>query len=78
MSALPMLLAIIFGLWKSNSIEYKMEYGIAAYPTRGTWFRVSVHGVKSLGCHFACLCSGVQFYFFKKKMEILLHFLSFL
>ena len=29
--------------------------------------RVSVQGVKSLGGHFACL-------FFKKKMEILLHF----
>lgn len=36
LSALPMLLAIIFGLCKSNPIEYKMEYGIAAYPTRGT------------------------------------------
>ena len=44
--------------------------------------RVSVQGVKSLGGHFACLCQGFQFYevkkklllFFKKKMEILLHF----
>ena len=36
LSALPILLAIIFGLCKSNSIESKMEYGIAAYPTRGT------------------------------------------
>ena len=45
--------------------------------------RVSVQGVKSLGCHFACLCRGFEFYevkknflllFFKKKMEILLHF----
>ena len=53
------------------------------------WFlsRVSVQGVKSLGGHFACLCRGFEFYevkkkilslFFKKKMEILLHFLSFL
>ena len=49
--------------------------------------RVSVQGVKSLGVHFACLCRGFEFYevkkkifllFFKKKMEILLHFLSFL
>ena len=46
--------------------------------------RVSVQGVKSLGGHFACLCQGFEFYevkkkiFFKKKMEILLHFLSFL
>ena len=48
--------------------------------------RVSVQGVKSLGGHFACLCRGFEFYevkkklllFFKKKMEILLHFLSFL
>ena len=47
---------------------------------------VSVQGVKSLGGHFACLCRGFKFYevkkklllFFKKKMEILLHFLSFL
>jgi hypothetical protein len=44
--------------------------------------RVSVQGVKSLGGHFACLCWGFDFYevkekillFFKKKMEILLHF----
>ena len=45
--------------------------------------RVSVQGVKSLGGHFACLCQGFEFYevkkkilllFFKKKMEILLHF----
>ena len=45
--------------------------------------RVSVQGVKSLGGHFACLCRGFEFYevkkkilllFFKKKMEMLLHF----
>ena len=44
--------------------------------------RVSVQRVKSLGSHFACLCRGFEFYevkkklllFFKKKMEILLHF----
>ena len=44
--------------------------------------RVSVQGVKSLGGHFACSCRGFEFYevkkklllFFKKKMEILLHF----
>jgi hypothetical protein len=50
----------------------------------GLWcgLRVSVQGVKSLGGHFACLCRGFEFYevkkklllFFKKKMEILLHF----
>ena len=46
------------------------------------WNRVSVQGVKSLGGHFACLCRVFEFYevktklllFFKKKMEILLHF----
>ena len=45
--------------------------------------KVSVKGVKSLGCHFACLCRGFDFHevkridlltFFKKKREILLHF----
>ena len=43
--------------------------------------RVSVQAVKSLGGHFACLCQEFDFYeekkillFFKKKMEILLHF----
>ena len=45
--------------------------------------RVSVQGVKSLGGHFASLCQGFEFYevkkkclllFFKKKMQILLHF----
>ena len=45
--------------------------------------RVSVQGVKSLGGHFACLCRGFEFYevkkknlllFFKKKMEIFIHF----
>ena len=47
--------------------------------------KVIVQGVKSLGCHFACLCGGFEFYkvkkkllLFKKKMEILLHFQSFL
>ena len=46
--------------------------------------RVNVQGVKSLGCHFACLCREFEFYevkknlllFFKKKREILLHFYS--
>ena len=54
--------------------------------SKSSGFRVSVLGVKSLGGHFACLCRGFEFYevkkilllFFKKKMEILLHFLSFL
>ena len=49
----------------------------------GAGGRVSVQGAKSLGGHFACLCRGFEFYevkkknlllFFKKKMEILLHF----
>ena len=47
--------------------------------------RVSVQGVKSLGSHFACLYRGFELYevkkmllFFKQKMEILLHFQSFL
>ena len=49
-----------------------------------TSIRVSVQGVKSLGGHFACLCREFDFYevknekkillFFKKKLEILLHF----
>ena len=48
--------------------------------------KVSNQGVKSIGGHFACLCRGLEFYevifflllCFKKKMEIILHFLSFL
>ena len=43
-----------------------------------TLTRVSVQGVKSLGGHFACLCRGFEhnffWYYFSKKMEILLHF----
>ena len=50
--------------------------------TRLDVYTVSVQGVKSLGGHFACLCRGFEFYevkktlllFFKKKMEILVHF----
>ena len=62
--------------------------GMTSKPVVGrVSVRVSVQGVKSLGGHFACLCRGFEFYevkkknlllFFKKKMEILLHFLSFL
>ena len=33
--------------------------------------RVSVHGVKSLGGHFACLCRGFEFYEVKKKIVII-------
>ena len=33
--------------------------------------RVSVHGVKSLGSHFACLCRGFEFYEVKKKIVII-------
>ena len=62
--------------------------GMTSKPVVGrVSVRVSVQGVKSLGGHFACLCRGFEFYevkkkkkllFLKKKMEILLHFLSFL
>ena len=57
--------------------------GMTSKPVVGrVSVRVSVQGVKSLGGHFACLCRGFEFYevkkkmllFFKKKMEILLHF----
>ena len=30
--------------------------------------RVSIQGVKSLGCHFASLCRGFDFYEVKKKL----------
>ena len=48
--------------------------------------RVGVQGVKSLGGHFACSCRWFNIYevkknliiILKKKMEILLHFQSFL
>ena len=54
----------------------------SGYTLICTKYRVSVQGVKSLGSHFACLWRGFEFYevkkklllFFKKKMEILLHF----
>ena len=54
------------------------------FTLRWVFSKVSVRGVKSLGGHFACLCRGFEFYevkkkkmllLFKKKMEILLHFL---
>ena len=56
--------------------------GYCGYVSLWGLVRVSVQGVKSLGGHFACLCRGFEFYevkkyallFFKKKMEILLHF----
>ena len=49
---------------------------------KGINLSVGVQGDKSLGGHFARLCRGFEFYevkkkmllFFKKKMEILLHF----
>jgi hypothetical protein len=31
--------------------------------------RVSVQGSKSLGCHFACLCWGFDFYELKKNVN---------
>jgi hypothetical protein len=33
--------------------------------------RVSVHGVKSLGSHFECLCREFKFYEVKKKIVII-------
>ena len=33
--------------------------------------RISVHGVKSLGSHFACLCRGFEFYEVKKNLVII-------
>ena len=63
-----------------NSLTNIKGFGLAqVWPDS----RVSVQGVKSLGGHIACLCRGFEFYevnfffmllFFKKKMEILLHF----
>ena len=32
----------------------------------------SVHGVKSLGGHFACLCRGFEFYEVKKKKIVII------
>ena len=66
--------------------NYKLGSGLPCDEKNG-WYkrgldRDSVQGVKSLGGHFACLCRKFEFYevkkkllsFFKKKMEILLHF----
>ena len=67
-----------------SSIEYQKENKVATIKSekKGMKGRVSVQGVKSLGGHFACLCREFEFcevkkkllLFFKKKMEILLHF----
>ena len=60
---------------------------IYKYVDESTYVCNAPPRVKSLGGHFACLCRRFEFYevkkkffllFFKKKMEILLHFLSFL
>ena len=60
-----------------------LKYGCLDNFTAWVDPRVSVRGVKSLGGHFSCLGQGFEFYevkkinlllFFKKKMEILLHF----
>ena len=52
-----------------------------SWKERSSAGKVSVQWVRSLGGHFACLCLRFEFYgvkkmlsFFKKKMEILLHF----
>ena len=72
------------GLIKASQIVLAFTGIIFSFfPKQG---RVSVQGVKSHASHFACLCQGFEFYevkkklllFFKKKMEILLHFLLFL
>ena len=70
------------GLWTSIIFPCWLETCCSCCITIGT--RVCVEGVKSLGGHFACLCRGFEFYegknnnflllFFKKKMEIRLHF----
>ena len=68
------------GAYTCNAINELGEANITA--NLKVWTRVSVQGVKSFGGHFACLCRGFEFYkvkkkmllFFKKKMEILLHF----
>ena len=51
------------------------------FDTQWVEIRVSFEGVKSFGGNFACLCREFHFFevkkillFFKKKMEILLHF----
>ena len=67
--------------WSKPQFDMKVVSGYNL-TDKGDDFRVSVQGVKSLGGHFACLCWGFEFYevkkklllFFKKKMEILLHF----
>ena len=66
---------------KKNVIIFQIENGNTS-TLLINFIRVSVQGVKLLSGHFACLCRGFEFYevkkklllFFKKKMEILLHF----
>ena len=38
------------------------------------WPFDSVQGVKSLGCHFVCLCQGFDLIIFKKDKGNILHF----
>ena len=74
MSDLSLFDRILLKFWPERG--YSWKYVVWSFN------RVSVQGVKSLGGHFACLCRGFEFYevkkklllFFKKKMEILLHF----
>ena len=74
--------------WNARStIVFHATFNFLGICYTSTEIRVSVQGVKSLSGHFACLCRRFEFYevnkkklllFFKKKMEILLHFLWFL
>ena len=72
----------VFLLWPGYRFWFFLVFWVVCVNEIGTFMsRVSVQGVKSLGGHFACLCRGFEFYevkkkilFFKKKMEILLHF----
>ena len=47
----------------TNFLSLKATKAFVVVCTLG---RVSVHGVKSLGSHFACLCWGFEFYEVKK------------
>ena len=69
--------------YKPKDDNSQFEYVYLQYLISSATTRVSVQGVKSLGGPFTCLCRGFEFYgvkknflllFFKKKMEILLHF----
>jgi hypothetical protein len=70
------------GYYYDEATYYSENDNLDKKDKVGDLGRVLVQGVKSLCGHFACLCLGFDFYevnfflllFFKKKMEILLHF----